>query len=186
MERIHALLHASSLPKSLWGEAACHVVWLMNRTQTKSVKGKIHFEVAFGKKPDLSEVREWGEKVWVRIEGGNKLGGRVHEGRWMGISEDSKGVRVYWPTTKTVTTKRNIYHDKTSLSVSHLEGEEWDGFVETKTDNPLPKDEPILPPASTETPTPDVPDPSNDQKPINTPSETDEDQPDVDICPKQV
>ena len=99
----------------------------------------------------------------------------------MGISEDSKGVRVYWPTTKMVTTERNTYYDKTSLSVSCLEGEEWDGFVETKTDNPLPKDKLILPPASTETPTPDVPDPSNDQKPIDTPSEIDEDQPDVDI-----
>ena len=178
------MLHASSLPKSLWGEVARHVVWLMNHTPMKSVKGKTPFDVAFGKKPDLSEVQEWGEKVWVRIEGGNKLGGRVHEGRWMCISEDSKGVRVYWPTTKMVTTERNIYYDKTSLSVSHLEGEEWDGFVETKTDNPLPKDEPILPPASTETPTPDVPDPSNDQKPIDTPSETDEDQPDVNIWPK--
>ena len=28
-ERIRALLHASGLPKFLWGEAACHVVWLL-------------------------------------------------------------------------------------------------------------------------------------------------------------
>ena len=99
----------------------------------------------------------------------------MHEGRWMGISEDSKGICVYWLTTKKVTTERNIYYDKTSLSVSRLKGEEWDDFVKMKTDNPLPKDEPILPPASTKTPTPDVPDSSNDQKPIDTPSETDED-----------
>jgi transposase InsO family protein len=30
VERIRALLHSSGLPKSLWGEAARHVVWLMN------------------------------------------------------------------------------------------------------------------------------------------------------------
>jgi len=30
VECIHALLHASGLPKFLWGEAARHVVWLMN------------------------------------------------------------------------------------------------------------------------------------------------------------
>jgi hypothetical protein len=44
-ERIRALLHASGLPKSLWGEAACHVVWLLNHTTTKAVKGMMPFEL---------------------------------------------------------------------------------------------------------------------------------------------
>ena len=84
----------------------------MNRTPTKAVCGKTPFEAAFGKKPDLSEVREWGEKVWMRIEGGDKLGGCVKEGRWMGISKESKGIRVYWPDKKTVSTERNVYYNK--------------------------------------------------------------------------
>ena len=92
-------------------------MWLMNQTPTKAVDGKTPFEAAFGKKPDWSEVQEWGEKVWVRIEGGDKLGERVKEGRWMGISEDSKGVRVYWPDKKTITTEHNVYFDKKSSSV---------------------------------------------------------------------
>ena len=120
----------------MWGEAARHVVWLMNRTRTKAVRGTTPFEAAFGKKPDLSEVREWGEKVWVRLEKGTKLGGRVKEGRWMGISDESKGVQVYWPDKKTVSTERNVYFDKTQLSVSRLEGEELE-FTETKSDNPI-------------------------------------------------
>lgn len=95
-ERIRALLHSSGLPKMMWGEAARHVVWLMNRTSTKAVDGMTPYEAAFGKKPDLRHVREWGEKVWVRIEGGDKLGGRVKEGRWLGIDECSKGFRIYW------------------------------------------------------------------------------------------
>ena len=32
VECIRALLHASGLPKFLWGEAACHIIWLMNWT----------------------------------------------------------------------------------------------------------------------------------------------------------
>jgi len=56
------------------------VVWLLNRMTTKAVEGMTPYEVAFGKKPNLKGLREWGEKVWVRIEGGNKLGGRVREG----------------------------------------------------------------------------------------------------------
>ena len=71
IERVHALLHTSGLPKSLWGEAAHHVVWLLNWTSAKAVEGNTPYEAAFGKKPDLSKVREWGEKVWVQI-------GRAH------------------------------------------------------------------------------------------------------------
>ena len=137
VERIRALLHASGLPKSLWGEAARHVVWLMNRTSTKAVTGQTPYEAAFGKKPDLREVREWGEKVWVRVEEGNKLGGRVREGRWMGLDDQSKGVRVYWPDKRKVSIERNVYVDKTGASNSRLEGEDWDGFIETKLDEPI-------------------------------------------------
>lgn len=85
VKQTQALLHTSSFPRSLWGEAMCHVLWLMNRTPTKAVVGKTPFEATFRKKPNLGEVWEWGNKVWVGIEGEDKLGGRVKEGRWMGI-----------------------------------------------------------------------------------------------------
>ena len=90
-KRIRALFHASGLPRFLWGEAARHIIWLLNRTMTKAVEGMTPFEAAFGKKPDLKKVHEWGEKVYVRIEAGTKLGGRVREGRWLGIDNESKG-----------------------------------------------------------------------------------------------
>ena len=44
VEQIWALLHASGLPKFLWGEAARHVIWLMNRTSTRAVEGMTPFE----------------------------------------------------------------------------------------------------------------------------------------------
>ena len=69
-EWLRALLHVSSLPKFLWGEAAWHIVWLLNRTMTKAVEWMTLFEAAFGKKPDLRNICEWGERVYVRIEGG--------------------------------------------------------------------------------------------------------------------
>ena len=80
------------------------------------------FEVAFGKKLDLKNVCEWGEKVYVRIEGGMKLGGRIHEGCWLGIDNESKGAHVYWPN-KTVTIERNIYYNNTSVQQQEEENE---------------------------------------------------------------
>jgi len=41
--------------------------------------------------------------VYVRVEGGMKLGGRVKEGHWLRMDEESKGVWIYWPDSKTVT-----------------------------------------------------------------------------------
>ena len=61
VEWIHALLHSSGLLKNLWGEAARHVVWLMNCTLTKAVDGMMPYEAAFGKKPDLRHECEWGK-----------------------------------------------------------------------------------------------------------------------------
>jgi hypothetical protein len=135
VERVRALLHSSGLPRFLWGEAARHVVWLMNRTTTKAVDGKTPHEAAFGDKPNLKHVREWGERVWVRTEGGDKLGGRVSEGRWIGIDERSKGFRIYWPEKKSVTVERNVHFDNSSASASRLEGENWQ-IIETETNAP--------------------------------------------------
>ncbi|KAF8799487.1 hypothetical protein BYT27DRAFT_7075854, partial [Phlegmacium glaucopus] len=92
------------------------------------------YEAAFSKKPDLGEVREWGEKVWVRIEGGDKLGRHVREGKWLGLDEKSKGVQVYWPDTKTVSVERNVYTDNTLASASRIKGENNEGFVEANPD----------------------------------------------------
>ncbi|GLB45851.1 putative reverse transcriptase (RNA-dependent DNA polymerase) [Lyophyllum shimeji] len=75
VERIRALLHFSSLPKSMWGEAARHVVWLLNRTSTKAIEGMTPYEAAFGEKPNLRTVLGW----------------VVKEGRWLGLDERSKG-----------------------------------------------------------------------------------------------
>lgn len=38
LERVRALWHANGLPKSLWGEAARHVMYLMNRSSTRAIE----------------------------------------------------------------------------------------------------------------------------------------------------
>jgi hypothetical protein len=67
---------------------------------------------------------------------------RVREGKWIGVDEESKGVRVYWPDTRTVTVERNTYYDDTSAS--HLEGENG-GMDITEMNTDLPTTEPMTP-----------------------------------------
>jgi hypothetical protein len=40
----------------------------------------------------------------------------------VGIDDSSKGCRIYWPDTKSLTLERNVYFDKTAVSVVRLEG----------------------------------------------------------------
>jgi len=125
VKHVQALLHASGLPKNLWGEAAQHIIWLMNHMLTKAVQGKTPYEAVLGVKPNLSGIHEWGEKCWICVKKGNKLGSCVHEGHWVGVDNESKGARIYWQDTKTVSVECNVYFDPTSASVDHLEGEDW-------------------------------------------------------------
>ena len=61
----------------------------------------------------MKGVHEWGEKVYIRVEGGTKLGQRVREGRWLGLDDKLKGAQIYWPDTKNVTVEQNISYDNT-------------------------------------------------------------------------
>lgn len=65
LEKVHAMLHDSSLPKFLWGEALLHVVWLKNQTSTKALAGITPHEAVTGKKPNLAKLPIWGCQVWV-------------------------------------------------------------------------------------------------------------------------
>ena len=148
LEKVRAMLHDSGLPRSLWGEAVRHAIWLKNRTPTKALDGGTPLEAATGKKPDLTNVRAWGSRILVRVEGGSKLEGRAVEGRWVGIDEAStNGCRVYWPDRRTVTVKRNVYWDTSDAESLSREGE-----GESTLTNAI-----IMPPASVVSPQPTAP-----------------------------
>jgi len=103
---------------------------------TKAVNSMTPYEAVFGRKPDLQNMHEWGKKVWMQIEGGDKLGGHVREGHWMGVDKQSKGVQIYWPDKKTVSVEQNVHYRKMDASASRLEGE-IDGIIETKANGSL-------------------------------------------------
>ena len=124
LEHTRALLHASGLPKGLWGEAIAHSVWRKNHTSTKALHGRTPLEELTSKKPNLHRLCEWGTKVWVHHANQSKLEGRAAEGRWTGYESDSKALQIYWPTTKMVSIEQNIkFDDDYSLDTAPIEGE---------------------------------------------------------------
>ena len=67
------MLHASSLLKSLWGEAMMHATWLKNRSSTRRLGNKMPYEVLYSKKPNLEKLPVWGCQVKVHNVTGSKL-----------------------------------------------------------------------------------------------------------------
>jgi transposase InsO family protein len=119
LERVRAILHASELPKFLWAEAVKHAVYLKNRTSTRALTSMTPFQAMFGAKPDLSNLPEWGVKVWVHDPTGSKLDGRSQVGRWVGFDEESHGHRIYWPDRHSVTAERSVKFDIDNVVLTH-------------------------------------------------------------------
>lgn len=90
------MMDAAGLPKNLWAEAVRHHVWIRNRVPTRALPDlKTPHEMGTGKKPDLSGIRAWGCKVWVKKLNIGKLDMRAEEGQFVGVDTESKGYRIY-------------------------------------------------------------------------------------------
>ncbi|CAA7270187.1 unnamed protein product [Cyclocybe aegerita] len=67
------------------------------------------YKALTGDKPDLSNLLEWGCKVWVHDTDNGKLDGHLKLGRWVGFDQDSTHAHhIYLPEKRTVSIKRNI------------------------------------------------------------------------------
>ena len=109
LERVRAVLHHTSLLKNLWGEAIHFIVWLKNRTSTKTLGNVTLYECLYGAKPDLAGVPEWGQCVWVLNDAGSKLNVRATQAHWVGYNADSTHAhRMFWPNKNKVSVKQNI------------------------------------------------------------------------------
>ena len=118
LERVRAILHQSSLPKHLWGEAVYFVTWLKNRTSTEALGNVTPYERLYGKKPNLAGVPEWGQRVWVHTDTGSKLDARAVEGHWVGYDKDSTHAhRIYWAGKNSISVERNVRFAPTNITI---------------------------------------------------------------------
>ena len=127
-----AMLIQAKLPGYLWAEAVNHSVWLRNRSSTRALAtGKTPYEMATGLKPDLSNLIEWGARVWVKILDVGKLQPRAIEGHFVGYDEESKGYRIYWPKQRKVSVERDVYVDKRKIFEPESESVQIEGETPT-------------------------------------------------------
>lgn len=168
------LIHLK-LPSFLWAEAIQHSVWLRNRSYTSSLpEAKTPYKISTRIKPDLTGLLEWGSKVWVKKLDVGKLKPRALEARFVGIDDESKGYRIYWPTHRKVSIERDVYADKTKIfepKTVEIEGEN----AAEKSINPPASDSLTPKPIENPLPPASIPFPHEQEAPINNKPSNDQD-----------
>ena len=152
VEHARAMLLARDLPKFLWAEAVNYATWLKNRLPSHAIPGHTPFDLIHGRRPSLSEAHEFGSPAYVRLENTGKLEARAEEVVFVGVDEESKGYRVYWPAKRRVSVERNVSF--APISVSMADDVQDEGELGVPETNGVPD---VLHPSSTPPSTPPRP-----------------------------
>jgi len=108
------MMKAKSMPVRFWGEAVTTVVFILNRTPTKALKGKTPFEAWYGRKPSVSFLRTFGCIGHVRKTKPvlTKLEDRSTPMVLLGYEEGTKAYRLYDPRRGKVVVSRDVVFDE--------------------------------------------------------------------------
>src|SRR6267142_6433603 len=121
MEHAHAILHHADLSKTLWAEAVLHVVWLKNHTSTKGLGTVTPYEKLYKEKPNLGNVPEWGQSVWVHNPSRSKLDAQAKQARWVGYNTDSTHAHhMYWPGKNSISVEHNVKFISPTIIINTL------------------------------------------------------------------
>ena len=111
MDMARCMMHEKGLPKSFWVEAANTAVFLLNRLPTKVVQGKTPFEVWYGHKPFVQNLKVFG-CIWftyVPKVKRDKLDKKAEVGIFIGYSTTSKAYIVFQPQTGKILIGRDVH-----------------------------------------------------------------------------
>ena len=119
LDSTRSLLKSKNMPKEFWAEAVACVVYLQNRSPTRSVDGMTPQEAWSGRKPGVAHLRVFGcvGHVHVPDETRTKLDDKSRKLVFIGYEERSKGYKLYDPESKRIVVSRDVVFD---------EDEKWD------------------------------------------------------------
>jgi len=66
MDMARCLLDEAQVHKSFWPEIVCAAAYLKNRTLANTVERKTPYEIFFGKRPNVKNLKLYGSKVFIR------------------------------------------------------------------------------------------------------------------------
>jgi transposase InsO family protein len=104
-----AMFLANNLRNELWAEAMTHATYIWNRAFTRAIPKMTPYQKWFAKRPDISNIQEFGQIVWVLNEELNpsKLDAHASKHIFVGHKDGPNGIHYYDPTERTIKATRN-------------------------------------------------------------------------------
>lgn len=107
LEKARALLFNSKINKNMWGEAVYCAAYLLNRLPTETIKFKTPYEIWNGRRPDLSNIREFGCEAFCKNLGNiKKLDPRTQKLIMVGYS--TSGYRLFDSVRRKIVYARDV------------------------------------------------------------------------------
>ncbi|OWY90295.1 Retrovirus-related Pol Polyprotein from transposon TNT 1-94 [Phytophthora megakarya] len=92
-----------------WPEALMYMTYVQNRTPMRRLGYLTPYEMVYGRPPNVKELPIWGSVCFAHVPAAlrkdKKLSARAVKCRFLGISDEAKGYRLW-----------NIYNNKHILS----------------------------------------------------------------------
>ena len=111
VECAHSMLQSKNISNVFWAEA---VVYLKNRSPTKSLELKTHFEAFYGYKPKVSHLRVFGCKAFAHIpkDERRKLDAKSIKCIFIGYCDNQKVYKLFDPNTHRLFVSRDVvFHE---------------------------------------------------------------------------
>lgn len=151
MEAARTMLHGRGFDGKFWAEAVNLANYVLNASGNSCVTNVTPFEVWFQKKPNIADLKVFGEEVYTHIpkENRRKLDAKGKRGFFVGHEEGVKGYRVWYPDENAVRISRDIVFTGRSIMLSKDEGasdetdKEWWQWIDQEKDDAIDTTEPI-------------------------------------------
>ena len=120
MGLVRSMLKAKKLPLELWGEAVTTCIYVLNRSATKSLRGKTPYECWYRRKPSVNHLRTFGSIMHVKVTANvGKLEDISQEMIFVGYEQGSKAYRCIDPANRKLSINRDvIFEESKSLNFS--------------------------------------------------------------------
>ncbi|GAU29090.1 hypothetical protein TSUD_58560 [Trifolium subterraneum] len=114
LNMVRSMLAGRNVPKTFWPEALKWATYVLNRSPTLSVKDMTPEEAWSGSKPTVQHFRVFGCLSFVHIPDNHrkKLDSKSTKCILLGLSEESKGYKLYDPVSQRVRVSRDVIFDE--------------------------------------------------------------------------
>lgn len=121
-----SLLFQASLPITFWGEAILTAAYLINRTPSKLLHGKMPYELLFGEKPLYDQLRVFGSSCFThrRSRDKDKFGHRSRSCIFVGYPFGKKGWKVYDLEKEEFLVSRDVVFQENIFPFEKIENKE--------------------------------------------------------------